>query len=132
MDSELTREDIDYFARKLAARGLELRRQIVAALRRSDSEHYIDIAGQVHDREDEALADLLVDVQLADVTRDVQEFREVADALKRISNGTYGYCVRCGQPIPRARLEANPTAKRDAACQEIHEHEHAGQRTPSL
>jgi DnaK suppressor protein len=37
---------------------------------------------------------------------------EVQEALKRIEDGTYGYCVVCGQPIPEKRLEAIPWASR--------------------
>jgi DnaK suppressor protein len=37
--------------------------------------------------------------------------REILDALKRIDRGTYGICEGTGQPIPAARLEANPWAR---------------------
>jgi DnaK suppressor protein len=39
-------------------------------------------------------------------------------ALRRLRDGTYGYCISCGQPIPEKRLEAIPWAVRDRACQE--------------
>ena len=39
---------------------------------------------------------------------------EVQAALKRIEDGTYGYCEVCGRPIPEKRLEAIPWAPRDA------------------
>jgi len=32
-------------------------------------------------------------------------------ALKRLDEGTYGYSVRSGKPIPDARLEADPAAE---------------------
>lgn len=37
--------------------------------------------------------------------------REIDYALERINNGTYGICVGTGQPIPKARLEAQPWAR---------------------
>jgi DnaK suppressor protein len=37
---------------------------------------------------------------------------EVQRALGRIEDGTYGYCIVCGQPIPEKRLEALPWAAR--------------------
>ena len=43
---------------------------------------------------------------------------EVERALERISDGTYGKCVTCGQPIPEKRLEAIPWAARDIKCEE--------------
>jgi len=43
---------------------------------------------------------------------------EVESALERTSDGTYGKCVTCGQPIPEKRLEAIPWAARDIKCEE--------------
>ncbi len=43
---------------------------------------------------------------------------EVERALQRISDGTYGKCVTCGQPITEKRLEAIPWAARDIKCEE--------------
>lgn len=37
--------------------------------------------------------------------------REIDYALERINNGTYGICIGTGQPIPKARLEAQPWAR---------------------
>jgi DnaK suppressor protein len=120
------------FEHKLRERWGELRDETREALSRSDNETYADIAGRVGDLEDQALADLLVDVNLAEVTRDVQEIRAIERALKRIALGTYGTCVSCGQPIERERLEAFPTANRCAACQRAYEHHHATTPTPRL
>lgn len=39
------------------------------------------------------------------------QLQEIEDALKRIEDGTYGYSVKSGKPIPYERLEAQPTAK---------------------
>jgi RNA polymerase-binding transcription factor DksA len=37
-----------------------------------------------------------------------QEIRMIEAALKRIENGSYGVCVRCGDPIGDARLDVVP------------------------
>jgi len=42
---------------------------------------------------------------------------EVDEALKRITDGTYGICIDCGQPIPDKRLEALPASARCIECQ---------------
>lgn len=39
-----------------------------------------------------------------------REIASVKRALGRIEDGTYGECVRCGEPIAPARLEARPEA----------------------
>ena len=119
------RGEYSRFEHKLRARWCVLRDETREALTRSDNEGYAEIAGRVGDLEDQSLADLLVDVNLAAVTRDVGEIRAVERALRRIALGTYGICVSCGQPIERERLEAYPTANRCAACQRAYEHDHA-------
>jgi RNA polymerase-binding transcription factor DksA len=113
------------FENKLRARWRDLRDETREALSQSDNEAYADIAGRVNDLEGQSLADLLVDVNLAKVSRDVQEIRAIERALQRISLGTYGVCVSCAQSIERERLEAHATANRCAVCQRAHEHDHA-------
>jgi RNA polymerase-binding transcription factor DksA len=41
---------------------------------------------------------------------------DVEAAIERLTNGTYGICERCGDPISPARLEAKPAARRCIAC----------------
>ena len=38
------------------------------------------------------------------------------DALKRIENGTYGFCTECGKLIDRERLEAVPHTQQCVSC----------------
>ena len=45
--------------------------------------------------------------------------REVEDALKRIDEGSYGLCERCGREIDFARLKAKPWARLDWDCQRL-------------
>jgi len=42
---------------------------------------------------------------------EIKLLREIDAALARISEGTYGICLGTGQPIPKARLEAQPWAR---------------------
>jgi RNA polymerase-binding transcription factor DksA len=42
----------------------------------------------------------------------------VRDALAKLASGTYGNCETCRRPIPAARLEAVPYARRCVSCQE--------------
>ena len=126
------RGEYSRFEHKLRHRWRELRDETRERLSRAENESYADIAGRVSDLEDQSLADLLVDVNLAEVTRDVQEIRAIERALKRLALGTYGTCVSCGQPIEPERLEAHPTANRCAACQRVYEHDHVTTPTPRL
>ncbi|HEY1892566.1 MAG TPA: TraR/DksA C4-type zinc finger protein [Steroidobacteraceae bacterium] len=126
------RGEYSRFEHKLRQRWCALRDEASATLSRSDNGTHADITGRVGDFEDQSLADRLVDVNLAQVTRDVQEIRAIEGALKRIALGTYGVCVSCGQPIEHVRLEAHPTANRCAACQRACEHDYATTPTPRL
>lgn len=106
---------------KLEARYGVLREEIRAGLEASDNENYRKLAGEVHDIGEEALADLLVDVRLAEIDRDIFEINDIKAALARMRSGRYGICTDCGAQIPQARLLAYPTAKRCEPCQRQYE-----------
>jgi RNA polymerase-binding transcription factor len=42
--------------------------------------------------------------------------QRIKAALARIEAGEYGYCVECGDEIPAARLEIDPTTPRCVHC----------------
>jgi RNA polymerase-binding protein DksA len=107
--------------RRLANR----REEVLQALERTDHERYRELAGEVRDTGDQSLADLLVDVNLAEVDRNVAEIRAVEAALERIAGGTYGECVDCGGEIELARLQVTPTSQRCTDCQARYERTHA-------
>ena len=67
--------------------------------------------------DERSVADLLVDVNLAEVSRDIEELRDVEAALVRIDKGTYGVCGECGAEIGQDRLTAVPAASRCYDCQ---------------
>ncbi|MFN4287582.1 MAG: RNA polymerase-binding protein DksA [Brevundimonas sp.] len=56
-------------------------------------------------------------------TRDRQRklICKIDAALRRIEDGSYGYCEETGEPIGLARLEARPTATLSLEAQEQHE-----------
>lgn len=56
-------------------------------------------------------------------TRDRQRklISKIDSALRRISDGTYGYCDETGEPIALKRLQARPTATLSLEAQERHE-----------
>lgn len=51
--------------------------------------------------------------------RSDQQLVLVNEALARLDDGTFGMCVRCGQPIAPGRLEALPWAARCIECQRL-------------
>ncbi|MGD8673632.1 MAG: TraR/DksA C4-type zinc finger protein [Thiogranum sp.] len=128
----LNRDQINAFRETLKLRFRELREEIRQAMLQSDEQSYIELAGRVHDMEEASVADLLVDVSLADIDRHVEEIRDIDAALGRIATGTYGVCSDCGEGIEVARLEAYPTAKRCRPCQVIQESRQTAPRGGSL
>jgi RNA polymerase-binding protein DksA len=49
------------------------------------------------------------------------ELEEIAGALERIDDRSYGSCEQCGKPIPQARLDAIPTADTCVPCKSAQE-----------
>ena len=56
-------------------------------------------------------------------TRDRERklINKIDSALKRIEDGSYGYCEETGEPISIKRLEARPVATLSLEAQEMHE-----------
>lgn len=78
-------------------------------------------ADPVGDVADKAFERTRAEVEHDLIEHSLRELAEIAAVRERVRNGTYGACAECGEPIVPARLEAYPTARRCAACQERHE-----------
>jgi RNA polymerase-binding transcription factor DksA len=78
----------------------ESERESLSELTSSD-QHPGDIGTETFDREKDLSILEQVEAELADV----------AHALERLDQGTYGICEACGQPIADERLEALPAAR---------------------
>ena len=53
--------------------------------------------------------------------RDRKLLNKINDALRRIEDGSYGYCDETGEPISIKRLQARPIATLTLEAQERHE-----------
>ena len=62
-------------------------------------------------------------VELRAINRQIKLIAKIDSALKRIENGTYGFCDETGEPIGLKRLIARPVATLCIAAQEKHEKE---------
>jgi DnaK suppressor protein len=115
-------------ASALWGRVAALRADIARELRKYDDERFGLIATNVADSAELSIADVIGDVYLAEIERDVSELCDVENALKRINAGAYGICIDCAEAVDPMRLEFNPQAARCVRCQENAEHTH--RRTP--
>jgi DnaK suppressor protein len=100
-------------------RALEQRREILLDELKRDAARLRE--GRSGDIEDEAVVDLLVGLDQADLSRDAGELREIEAARRRIDDGSYGICADCGAAIGFDRLCAEPAAARCVECQARHE-----------
>jgi DnaK suppressor protein len=124
MSHSLNARQIDELRATMTARAAQLREEIRQTLLKSDKEQYAMIADQVRDLEDESFADLMVDVNLAEIDRDLEELRLIDGAMRRMGDGSYGECRECDSPIEIARLRAAPFASRCFDCQSAFERTH--------
>ncbi|OCL83148.1 RNA polymerase-binding protein DksA [Arcobacter porcinus] len=53
----------------------------------------------------------------------LEELKQIEDALKKIKDGSYGICDMCGVNIPLGRLKAKPFAKFCTECRTVFEQE---------
>ncbi len=124
MNRNLQNKQLESLQTAMRARQVQLREEIRQALIKSDSEHYLQIADSVRELEDESFADLIVDVGLAEIDRDLDELRAIDAALLRVADGSYGVCEACDKPIDVKRLSLTPQALRCIDCQTIFERTH--------
>ncbi len=81
---------------------------------------------------DVALRDVIEELALKLGERESQMVADIDQALLRMDEGSYGMCIRCGKPIDDRRLQALPTARYDAACQEMIEDRQGNNSHPTL
>ena len=62
-------------------------------------------------------------VEMRTVNRQIKLISKIDAALKRLKDGTYGFCEETGEPIGLKRLIARPIATLSIAAQEKHERE---------
>lgn len=115
---------------RLRRRCDELWTDIQRELDKHDEQQYQDLVQGAGDPEDDATANLLIDLNLKEIDRDVEELRQVQAAIARLRRGEYGRCLRCGRDIAPARLDALPYAALCIECQEREERLRV--TTPSL
>ena len=62
-------------------------------------------------------------VEMKAINRQINLISKIDQAIKKIENGTYGFCEETGEPIGIKRLIARPVATLCIAAQEKHEKE---------
>lgn len=118
---EWTPKQLDELKGALTKRRGILEAEVHADAAKSREDVFSETTGPVGDSGDEAAADLISDVENAELSRDLQELREIDAALARLSEGGYGTCADCGGGIDLDRLRREPAAVRCFDCQRVYE-----------
>jgi DnaK suppressor protein len=106
----------EYFRQKLEDWKAEILRESRETLEnlQEESQNHPDMADRASSESDRAL-------ELRTRDRQRKLISKIDAALKRIEDGSYGYCEETGDPIGIARLDARPIATLSLEAQELHE-----------
>jgi len=106
----------EYFKRKLDTWKNDILRASRETLEnlQEESQNHPDMADRASSESDRAL-------ELRTRDRQRKLISKIDAALKRLDDGTYGYCEETGEPIGLARLDARPIATLSLEAQEMHE-----------
>ena len=107
---------IEYFRQKLIAWRTELLTEATDTLTDLSEENL-----QKPDITDRAQMESDASLQLRTRDRERKLLSKIEAALRRIDDGTYGYCEETDEPISLKRLEARPIASLSLDAQERHE-----------
>jgi DnaK suppressor protein len=109
-----TKKDLEPIRRKLEEERQQLQRQFSELEQSSLAASQSELSGEMAFDEEYADAGTATferekDLSLSNNIRDLID--QIDRALRRMEEGTYGLCVRCGNPIEKARLAALPYAE---------------------
>jgi DnaK suppressor protein len=122
------------------APGGDMARDRYAELRRILEERRREIMSEVHgkirdvraeganspttgvlDAAETSEADIQDDIEFALIQMKAETLTKIEEALRRLEEGTFGYCFECGDEISERRLRALPFALRCKDCEEARE-----------
>ncbi|HKX98607.1 MAG TPA: RNA polymerase-binding protein DksA [Steroidobacteraceae bacterium] len=110
------RDQLDHFRDILSS----WKRDLMEEVDRTMS-HMKDEAANPPDPNDRATLESEFALELRTRDRERKLIRKIDEALSRIEDGSYGYCIETGEPIGVKRLEARPVATLCIEAQERRE-----------
>jgi DnaK suppressor protein len=103
------------FLKKMKALLLSQKQEI---MKQTVKEIDVDVDG---DETDEIQGKILIDMTNKFNSRNREKLYQIAEALKRIANNSYGICEDCEEQIPEKRLLINPYCQTCVDCAEDRE-----------
>jgi DnaK suppressor protein len=112
----MNERQVEYFRQKLLAWKEEILKESKETIGHLQDENHVlpDIADRASSETDRSL-------ELRTRDRQRKLIAKIDAALKRIADGSYGYCEETGDPISLKRLDARPIATLSIEAQERHE-----------
>ena len=112
----MSKEQLEHFRTILSAWKQDLMQEVDRTML-----HMKDEAANFPDPNDRATQESEFSLELRTRDRERKLIRKIDEALKRIEDGSYGYCLETGEPIGVKRLEARPVATLSVEAQERRE-----------
>ena len=112
----MSKEQLDHFRTILSSWKQDLMQEVDRTML-----HMKDEAANFPDPNDRATQESEFSLELRTRDRERKLIRKIDEALKRIEDGSYGFCLETGEPIGVKRLEARPVATLSVEAQERRE-----------
>ena len=112
----MSKEQLEHFRRILSSWKQDLMQEVDRTVL-----HMKDEAANFPDPNDRATQESEFSLELRTRDRERKLIRKIDEALKRVEDGSYGYCLETGEPIGVKRLEARPVATLSVEAQERRE-----------
>jgi len=112
----MSKEQLEHFRTILSSWKKDLMQEVDRTML-----HMKDEAANFPDPNDRATQESEFSLELRTRDRERKLIRKIDEALKRLEDGSYGYCLETGEPIGIKRLEARPVATLSVEAQERRE-----------
>jgi DnaK suppressor protein len=112
----MSKEQLEHFRTILSSWKRDLMQEVDRTML-----HMKDEAANFPDPNDRATQESEFSLELRTRDRERKLIRKIDEALKRLEDGSYGYCLETGEPIGIKRLEARPVATLSVEAQERRE-----------
>jgi DnaK suppressor protein len=119
--AQMNRDRYSELKRILDERRREITNSVHDKIRDVRSEGANSPTHGVLDAAESSEADIQDDIEFALIQMKAETLTKIEEALRRLEEGTFGYCFECGEEISEKRLRALPFAVRCKDCEEARE-----------
>jgi DnaK suppressor protein len=118
---QMSRDRYSELAQILEERRREILDQVQEKIRDVRAESPNSPTQGVLDAAESSEADIQDEIEFALIQMKAETLHKIEEALRRLEEGTFGYCFECGEEISERRLRALPFAVRCKDCEEARE-----------